>query len=129
MIVADTDVLIDYLEGCHPGSRAVASALAAGKLQTTVITCYELFSGARQPRKYRAVQNLLQAIPILPLDEGMAQRAAEVRRDLEGSGVQIGMADSLVAGMVLHQKAALLTRNRRHFERVPHLRLAELAEV
>jgi hypothetical protein len=37
MIVADTDVLIDFLEGHQPGAHAVAAALAAGRLQTTVI--------------------------------------------------------------------------------------------
>ncbi len=36
------------------------------------------------------------------------------------------MADSLIAGIVLTTGATLLTRNRRHFERVPDLRLATL---
>lgn len=34
------------------------------------------------------------------------------------------MADSLIAGIVLTAGAMLLTRNRRHFERVAGLRLA-----
>jgi predicted nucleic acid-binding protein len=36
------------------------------------------------------------------------------------------MADSLIAGIVLLHGAKLLTRNRRHFERVPSLSLADL---
>ena len=126
MIVADTDVLIDFLEGCSPGSEAVASALAAGQLQTTVITCYELLSGVRQPKRHRAVEALLQGIHILPLDEPMARKSAELRADLEGSGIGIGMADLLIAGIVLLHGATLLTRNRRHFERIPNLLLADL---
>jgi predicted nucleic acid-binding protein len=35
------------------------------------------------------------------------------------------MADSLIAGIVLAQAATLLTRNRRHFERVAGLKLAD----
>jgi hypothetical protein len=43
---------------------------------------------------------------------------------LERSGAAIGMADSLIAGIVLSAGGDLLTRNRRHFERVPGLKLA-----
>jgi predicted nucleic acid-binding protein len=34
-------------------------------------------------------------------------------------GVGIGMGDILIAGIVLAQGGTLLTRNRRHFERIP----------
>jgi tRNA(fMet)-specific endonuclease VapC len=43
---------------------------------------------------------------------------------VERSGNPIGMADSLIAGIVTSNGAPLLTRNRRHFERVPGLKLA-----
>jgi len=49
-----------------------------------------------------------------------------VRRTLEAAGKPIGMADSLIAGVVLAHDGVLLTRNRRHFERVPELRLGRL---
>ena len=39
----------------------------------------------------------------------------------------IGMADSLIAGIALTADLALLTRNRRHFERVEGLMLAPVA--
>jgi predicted nucleic acid-binding protein len=34
------------------------------------------------------------------------------------------MADSLIAGIVISNGGTLLTRNRRHFERIPDIRLA-----
>jgi len=126
MIVADTDVLIDFLEGRQPGARAVAAALAAGRLQTTVINCFELLCGARQVRQRKAVHALLDSVPALGLDRDAAQKAAETRMELDRLGVTIGMADSLIAGIVLLHGATLLTRNRRHFERVPLLSLADL---
>lgn len=129
MIVADTDVLIDFLEGCSPGSDAVSAALAAGQLQTTVISCYELLSGARPPRKRAAAQALLQGIKILSLDEAMAYRAADLRAELEAEGALVGMADLLIAGIVLAHGATLLTRNRRHFERIPQLSLVNLPQA
>jgi len=126
MIVADTDVLIDFLEG-RPGAQTVAEALAAGQLQTTAISCFEVLSGARPAHLLKAAQTLLDSFLVLPLDSRAAQTAAQVRRELERSGFGIGMADSLIAGVVLLNGGTLLTRNVRHFQRVPHLSLADLA--
>ena len=127
MTVADTDVLIDFLAGAEPAAGRIESELSRGVLCTTAISRFELLSGARTQRQERAIRELLAAMPTLPLDDQAADRASEVRRSLERSGASIGMADSLIAGIALTHGAALLTRNRRHFERVADLRLADLS--
>jgi tRNA(fMet)-specific endonuclease VapC len=127
MIVADTDVLIDYLAGREPAAARVALELGRGRLSTTVVSRFELLCGARGARQERLVRGLLDAVPALPLDPEAADRAARVRLALEQTGRTIGMADSLIAGMVLAASGILLTRNRRHFERVNGLELAELS--
>lgn len=124
MILADTDVLIDFLAGREPGAGRVTRELDTGNLWTTVITRFEMLSGARGTREMRIVSELLDSLKIAPLDVFAADRAAEVRRSLERKGVGIGMADSLIAGIALHVGGTLLTRNRRHFERVEGLILA-----
>jgi len=126
MIVADTDVLIDFLAGSDPGAKRVAVELARGLLRTTAVTRFELLCGARNARQERTIRQLLAAVPALVLDQKAADQAALVKKSLERSGEAIGMADSLIAGIVLSQDATLLTRNRRHFERVTGLRLADL---
>jgi tRNA(fMet)-specific endonuclease VapC len=67
---------------------------------------------------------LLEAVPSLPLDDAAANATGEIHRSLERSGSPVGMADSLIEGIVIGAGAALLTRNRRHFERIAGLRLA-----
>ena len=126
MIIADTDVLFDYLEGRRPGAEAVFQALRRDHLQTTTINYFELLAGARRRRQQESVLALLESIQVLPLDVDAARRPAEVRQELERSGIGIGMGDSLIAGIVLARGATLLTRNKRHFERVLGLPLAEL---
>jgi tRNA(fMet)-specific endonuclease VapC len=126
MIVADTDVLIDFLGGREPAAGRVTREIESGNLWTTVITRFELLSGARGSREVRIVSELLNSIKIAPLDVSAADRAALVRRMLERKGVGIGMADSLIAGIALHIGAVLLTRNQRHFERVEGLDVAQL---
>jgi len=124
LIVADTDVLIDFLSGHEPVASLVASGIAAEEgMVTTVVSRFELLAGARSAKQERAVRKLLEALLTLDLDSRAADRAARVRRDLEKAGASIGMADSLIAGMVLEHSGRLLTRNRRHFERVEGLRL------
>ena len=122
MIVADTDVLIDFLAG-KGEADAVDRLISRGALRTTVIARFELLSGAKSPKQLARLAQLLDAVPALALDVGAADAASEVRRVLERSGNTIGMADSLIAGIVLSNGGTLLTRNRRHFERVPDLKL------
>jgi len=123
MIVADTDVLIDYLAG-KGEADAVERLLRRGALRTTVISRFELLSGAKNPNQRARLGQLLEAVPSLGLDDAAADAAGEIRRSLERSGSSIGMADCLIAGIVSGNGGALLTRNRRHFERIPSIRLA-----
>lgn len=126
MIVADTDVLIDFLRDSEPAAGRIAFEIERGQLATTAVTRFELLAGVRTDREQQLVTTLLEALATLPLDAQGADRAAEVRRNLEVEGAGIGMADSLIAGIVLHHDSILLTRNRRHFERVPGLALGTL---
>jgi predicted nucleic acid-binding protein len=126
LILADTDVLIDYLAGVQPVTAEVAGYATNEQLQTTAITCFELLSGAGEGKKGEAIRKLVSALKVLPLDRDAAERAAGVRRELERSGRAIGMGDSLIAGIALSHNLPLFTRNRKHFERVPNLKLVEM---
>ncbi|HEV7667406.1 MAG TPA: type II toxin-antitoxin system VapC family toxin [Thermoanaerobaculia bacterium] len=124
MNVADTDVLIDFLEKRGAWEK-VRRELEEGFLATTSITRFELLSGSQSDRKRESALALLGALATLSLDARSADRAASVRRTLEAKGEGIGMADSLIAGIVLENRGTLLTRNRKHFERVEGLGIAE----
>jgi predicted nucleic acid-binding protein len=123
MTIADTDVLIDYLAG-KGEADAVERLLLRGAIRTTVISRCELLSSAKNAKQLARLLQLLEVVPSLALDDQAADAAAGIRRSLERSGNSIGMADSLIAGIVTSNGGTLLTRNRRHFERVPGLTLA-----
>jgi tRNA(fMet)-specific endonuclease VapC len=123
MFIADTDVLIDFLRGTGQADR-IALEIGTGRLCTTAITAFELWAGSKTPQEVATVESLLQALTILPLDVLRARRAGELRRDLEKEGRSIGMANSLIAGITVERDAILITRNRKHYERVPGLRLS-----
>ena len=123
MFIADTDVLIDFLRGAGEAER-ISIELNTGRLCTTAVTAFELWAGAKTSQQVSVVETLLGAVTVLPLDMAAARRAGEVRRELEPMGIQIGMADSLIAGIALEQGAILITRNRKHYQRVPSLKLS-----
>jgi predicted nucleic acid-binding protein len=123
MTSADTDVLIDFLAG-KGEAATVEPLLRRGVLRTTVISRFEFLSGAENSKQLGRLIELLEAVPSFALDEAAADAASEIRKSLEAAGNSIGMADSLIAGIVTSNSCPLLTRNRRHFERVPGIQLA-----
>jgi predicted nucleic acid-binding protein len=123
LIVVDSDVLIDALRGRQPAVRRVTEGLQSGVLCTTTVTLFEVLSGTRTEAESAAVERLLAAFTILPFDEVASREAAALRRELAAHGLPIGMADYMIAGICVARSAALLTRNRAHFERVPGLAL------
>ncbi len=129
MILVDSDVLIDYLRGREPVRTVLQELFPAGRLRTTVISQFELLAGSRQDAQGRAVTELLSVLKIVELDTESAALAGKLKRDLAAAENDIGMADCLIAGIALTNDLPLLTRNRRHFERVPGLRMVELGGI
>jgi predicted nucleic acid-binding protein len=123
MMIADTDALIDYLQGRPPMADRIALELQHGQLSTTAIARFELLASASSPRQERLIAELLAALPCLLLDAAAADRAARIRRDLEQGGVIISMADCLVAGITLESNGVLLTQSRQRLGRIPGLAL------
>jgi len=128
MIVADTDVLIDFLRGSSPVADTIELELERD-LATTTISAFELWAGSvGSDRREQSVQALLDALQILPLERGSARTAAHIQGQLRLTGRTVAMADALIAGICVERGAILLTRNRRHFEDIPQLVLGAVPE-
>ena len=112
-VLVDTDVLVDHLrtgEGLLDGW--------GGDAAYSVITRAELFAGRGADEA--GVQLLLGPMRELPVDGTVAESAGRIRRE-----AGIALADALVAATAVTHGLPLLTRNRRHLEKVSRLRLAE----
>ena len=124
MMVADSDVLIDFLRGHSPWAGRIRLEIETGQLATTAINSFELLSGAKSTTEQEKISRLLAAMTVLGISAEASERAAEARRGLEREGQGIGMADYLIAGVCLANGGVLLTRNTDHFERVPGLKIS-----
>lgn len=124
MIIADTGVLIDFLRGRGGAAKRVALELETRSFGTTAITAFELRSGAHTPNQRKGIDTLLDAMTLLSFGAEEARIAADLRQQLESQGQAIGMADYMIAAVCIANDGVLLTRNRKHFERVEGLKLS-----
>lgn len=108
----DSDVFIDVLRTGSASSRAAIGAAAA----YSVITRTELFSGVSDADS--DLRRLLAPHLDLTISREIAELAGVLRRS-----VRIAVPDALIAATALVHDLTLVTRNVRHFERVPRLRL------
>jgi predicted nucleic acid-binding protein len=111
-LLIDTDVIIDHLRSGQ-GPIPPAGTCYSG------ITRAELFAGRHADEA--GLRRLLAPLGELPLDRAVAELGGRVRRE---SG--LALPDALIAATAISHGLALVTRNRRHFERVPRLRLRDL---
>lgn len=61
---------------------------------------------------------------VLPFGPEEARLAAEIRQQVESKGLPIGMAGYMIAASCIAADGILITRNRKHFERVERLKLS-----
>jgi predicted nucleic acid-binding protein len=107
-ILLDTDVLIDHLRG-HRRLN-----LAEPTLTISIVTRCELFAGRdADEADLRRALDLLEEVM---LSQATAESAGRIRR-----ATDIPVPDALIAATALEHGMPVMTRDRRHFERVPGL--------
>jgi tRNA(fMet)-specific endonuclease VapC len=65
----------------------------------------------------------LRWVNVLPLTKSIVKYFALTRGELRRNGNIIGDADLFIAATAIHHDLILVTRNVRHFQRVPGLKL------
>ncbi|GAC1524132.1 MAG: hypothetical protein NVS2B16_32550 [Chloroflexota bacterium] len=129
--LVDTDYVADYLGGMS-WARALLQAHDAEGLSISLMTLGEIYEGieyGRDPQRAEQVfQTFLTGVTVLPFNRVIMRRFAHIRGELRRQGQLIGDPDILIAATALHHDLILLTRNRRHFDRIPGLRLLPAQE-
>lgn len=124
--VLDTDVVLDHLNGIQSATDCIDS-LPEGEVALSVITFGEVLEGAlggRGPAAAVAGVDLFRENKtLLDVTVDIARIFAQLRCDLRQRGRLIPDSDLLIAATALHHDATLVTRNTRHFERIPDLTL------
>jgi len=126
MTCLDTSVLVALIRKDPAAMNELrAEAERGGMISTTMINLCELYAGAygsKAPqRELQKVQDLLSHMRILDLDVGATKRYGGLVNDDALRREPIGDFDLMIASIALEQNEKLVTRNLRHFSRVPGL--------
>jgi tRNA(fMet)-specific endonuclease VapC len=122
--VLDSDILIDHLRDAGPGRELVDELAQTSGFRITAVTAFELVLGKGYERDPTDADALLAA-PCLPLTQAAARRGGVLLCRLRAVGAGIDIRDAMQAGICLEVGAPLITRNLRHFTRVPGLQVTE----
>ena len=125
--LVDSDWLIDAAIGRLPAIQLLGRLRVHG-VAVSAISVAELAEGAFSdpdpPQALLPMQELLSTFAVIPIESSIAFQFAELRAFLRQRGLLIPDMDLLIAATALEHELTLLTRNQRHFSRIPELRLA-----
>ena len=126
MVCVDTDFLIDLSNREEKAVEKLKEIRASGDIvYTTTISMGEYYTGAyrssnKETRVAKAKEFLKAFVP-MTIDHESARLWGQLSAELRSN--TIGDLDLLIASISLSNKQILLTRNKKHFERVPGLQV------
>lgn len=122
----DTDWVINALAGKREAA-SVIERLAPRRLAISLVSVAEIYEGAfnspNPQAHFHSFRVFLRPFRKLVITDPIAERFAEVRALLRRRGQLIPDFDILLAATALDHDLTVLTFNRRHFQRVPDLRV------
>jgi predicted nucleic acid-binding protein len=127
LVIADTDVIIDFFAGREPFATKFTALVDNNGLALTSITVFELYAGVTGSKRLKQIDDLISLLPVYPLDKIDAAVAAKIYGDLKKAGQLIGPQDILIAGICIAHDLPLITRNTEHFSRIKQLKLFTLS--
>ena len=123
IIIADTDVLIDYFSGLEPIASVVCALINSDRLALSAVTVFELFAGVTGKKRLAQVETFTSLIPVFPLNGEASKKAGSIYTALKKTGNLIGNQDILMAAICMMNDLPLISRNIAHFSRVEGLKL------
>lgn len=123
----DTNVLSEVIrKEPNRGLMQRLNEVAPRDATTSVVCVAELRHGAARVAHgallwKRITRDILSRVDILPLGEAEAARAGDLLATLESQGEPIGVEDVWIGATALEHRLTVITRNLKHFRRIPGL--------
>ena len=124
--LVDTDWLLNAYAD-RGAALDVLEALSDRGLAVSVLSLGEAYAGiVRQPNESANLaffDRFVRRYEIIGLSSSVMLTFARIQYELESRGRPLDSIDLLIAATALDEDPVLITRNRRHYERVPGLRI------
>lgn len=122
--LVDTDFVVDYLKGKLQVVDTLNTLVEKG-LAISIITYGEIYEGIYFGKNPKSAEKgflaFLRVVDILLLNRTVMKRFALIRGDLRQKGKLIGDPDILIAATAIVHGLALLTRNKKDFQKIKGL--------
>ena len=125
----DTDVLLDLINGEELAIEFLDSVMRADEVVISTVTFAEVYAGihaSNDPDRTRArIEHFfsISEFELVPLTGEPAKRAGLLYGTLAAQGLRTGMADLPNAAIAVEYGYTVVTRNIRHYNRVPTLKI------
>jgi predicted nucleic acid-binding protein len=125
-VILDTTVLVDLQREVRREKRGRATALlerlADEEVGIAFVTWMEFAEGYEDDRREDCAR-FLDPFPILFPDVEVSWEASRIARRLAAEGRPIGDHDAWIAAIAIRYQRSVVTRNVRHFSRMPGLKV------
>jgi predicted nucleic acid-binding protein len=128
MPILDTDIIISFLRNKKKAVNMMSSLIKSKIiLTTTIINVGELYTGAylssQVAKDINAIEKLLEKFEILEYTKEDSRVFGQIQANLIKTGNKIGKMDTIIGAIALNRNEVLITRNIKHFEMIPRLKI------
>jgi len=132
MYLIDTNIIIYSLKGV-PEVVEHFRRTAEQPKAISVITYGELMYGAmksaRTQENLARVRRVAEIFPVIEVSRGVMETFSALKAELEGRGTRLDDLDIVIAATALVLGSRLVTRNTKHFRRVPGLEIEDWTDA
>ena len=128
MYCLDSDIIIEHFRG-NEKVRLHSDFISKARLFVTPVTLCELFRGAFLSNKVQEnlllVDKLLEKVDMLQFDKYACEIFGKDYGLLKKQGKLTQDNDLMTASLCVANNITLITRNKKHYENIPHLKVEE----
>ena len=126
MVCLDSSFVIDLFRRDSLAVDYLNKLEATGKITIASPAIFELISPANLNQNKKEKENLISfisSIEVLDFNKESAILAGEIESNLILAGETIGIVDIMIGAIAKHNNETLITRNKKHFEKIPGLKI------
>ena len=112
-ILADTDVMIDFLRGYGDAVRLVRSD--PKRISLSTVTVAELYAGVKGQAEQEILDTITSRFEILPVTAEIGRLAGHLKQNF-GKSHGVAITDALIAATAMEEGRELATLNVKHFQ-------------
>jgi tRNA(fMet)-specific endonuclease VapC len=124
--ILDTDWIINLLAG-RQDAKVRIEQLDQEEIGISLVTVAEIYESAfnyiNPEAHIQTFRSFLSNFQLLNLNLPVIEKFAEVRAHLRRRGQMISDFDILLGATAMHHNLIVLTYNKKHFERIPDLKI------